>query len=955
MQICPFISKILLMKKFKLFSLLAFFIFPNISQAVAPTGYYYFTRGKNKAELKTTLSEIATPMKLLQYGSGEDHTWQGFYKTDRNTDNTVRDMYSDIVRSFNGIKAISDMAIEHSFPKSWWGGYENMAYRDLYHLYPADATTNEIKSNLPLGETTGTLTLNNGKSKIGKNSFGTTYTDNCFEPADEFKGDFARSYLYISSIYENLYNLWNSPMLTKTTYPVWQPWAIDLLLKWHHQDPVSEKERNRADSIYTIQGNRNPYIDYPELADYIWGNDTTKFFDYPVETGAFLISPRRMEKLDYGFILVNSTKVLSLKIQGVNITSNLILSFARKSSSLTTSSSTISQADAQNGKEITIIYSPLTVGETKDTLLIQGGGLSEIFRIPIYAVATSDFIVTEATENSPVSGKLHWLKDPLATNYKLSVYQGDIKAGNLIISGYYEGAGNDKAIELYNGTGSTVDLSNYSLKKQANGMGEYVTTHKLSGTLQNNKTHLILYYPSTNTELKALTNTYADSICAFNGNDPVILFRNGVPIDAVGKLNGGADYNWGENKILKRKNSITHPTMNFDISQWNEFAYSEINKMGIHSMDLVSSSNYILQDTSVGNTTEYFITNLDPNQLYTYQVTSYRSGTIIPSSNTMQLKTEILEAPMATEPTNVQVNSFIANWETNPYASGYYVDVYKLSGQLISETEGFNTVGSSGTPLPVGWTGTASGNYTTTASSGISPNSIALKADDQWLRTKQFADTISKLDFMYRFPSSAPGSYLKVEAQGKNGWIKIDSISYVNTSKYYPSYQFSRNNGYVSIRFIYSKAPGTTGNIALDDVSIEHGTLSKNYIQKNIYTTENQIHINNLTLSSEYYYNVRATKGVFTSDYSNSIKVNTLTSGLNNTTTKNYKVGILGNEITVYGLNGNENLKIYSIAGNLINSFKTSNNTILLPYINHGIYILQIENEKGKEIYKIIK
>ena len=243
-----------------------------VAQGAIPSGYYYYARGKKKAELKTILHQISAPITELDYGSGPGFTWQGFYKTDQNADGTVKDMYSDSVRSFSGYSSVKDMAIEHSFPKSWWGAYENMAYKDLFHLYPADAYTNGIKNNLPLGEVTGTPMLDNGKSKIGKNGFGTAYTDNSFEPADEYKGDFARSYLYISTIYENLAPLWNSPMLTNTVYPVWKPWAIDLLLKWSRQDPVSSKELDRNDSIYTIQGNRNPFIDFPDMAEYIWGN-----------------------------------------------------------------------------------------------------------------------------------------------------------------------------------------------------------------------------------------------------------------------------------------------------------------------------------------------------------------------------------------------------------------------------------------------------------------------------------------------------------------------------------------------------------------------------------------------------------------------------------------------------------------------------------------------------------
>lgn len=219
-----------------------------------PPGYYYFARNKKKAELKTALAQIAAPLKVLKYGSGPGYTWEGFYYTDQNPDGSVIDMYSPKVRYFNGFSSVNGMHIEHSLPKSWWGSIENNAYKDLFHLYPADGETNSIKNNFPLGEITIPI-FDNGVSKIGKNGFGDFYTDNCFEPANEYKGDFARSYLYVSTIYENFASLWNSPMMDNNTYPVWKPWAMDLLLKWHREDPVSEKEEKRCEAVYNIQGN----------------------------------------------------------------------------------------------------------------------------------------------------------------------------------------------------------------------------------------------------------------------------------------------------------------------------------------------------------------------------------------------------------------------------------------------------------------------------------------------------------------------------------------------------------------------------------------------------------------------------------------------------------------------------------------------------------------------------
>lgn len=940
------------MKFNKLILLLSLITAPLFCEGAIPTGYYYHLKGKKKAELKSALAGVSTPLFEYDYGSGEGFTWQGFYKTDRNADNTVKDMYSNTVRSFSGFKSIEGMAIEHSFPKSWWGGYENTAYKDLFNLYPADSYTNGIKNNLPLGETTGTLILDNGKTKIGKNGFGTTYTDNCFEPADEFKGDFARSYMYMVSIYENLVQLWNSPMLVNKAYPAWQPWAIDLLLKWSRQDPVSEKERARNDSVYTIQSNRNPFIDHPELAEYIWGNDTTTAFDYPAETGSFLISPRRMTKLDFGILYANTSKSISINLQGVNIASPVTLSFAKQATPFSVSSSSVSVTDVQNGYNVQINYSPTTTGETKDTLLIQGGGLTEITRVPLVGTSTSDFITTDASDLTPVGGTLNWIEDPYATGYKLSLYQGDTKAGNLIISGYYEGASNDKAIEIYNGTGSAVNLSNYSLKKQTNGAGGYVVNYQLSGTLQNNQTYVVVNYASTNADLKAKANAYADSVCAFNGNDAVALFRNGVPVDIVGKLNGGADYVWGLDKILKRNSGVTHPTVKFDSLEWKTYPYSSLEKLGTHTMDFSSQNNFIFKDMVLGKTTSYVLDNLNPNEKYTYSVTSLRSGVAVNSINTSQFKTEELEIPMALDATEINPTSFNANWSESSYSQEYTLDVMKLSGGMVTETENFAQVGSNGLPLPTGWLGTTSGNYTTTASAGLNPPSIAFKSNGEYLTSKQFADTITALNYMYRFPSAGTGSYLKVEMQNKTGWTRIDSILYVNTSKYYPSYKFPRSAGYTAVKFTYGKS---SGNFSLDDVAITHGKVDTLYLVKNNMVSALQFKVDNLTASNDYYYRVRAKRGDSYSGYSDMIKVSTLATGVKNVQNHTYKIGLLPNAIAVFRLKGNETIKIFSITGSLIYTVKSSLETMILPFTNHGMYILKIENNNGSEQFKIIK
>ncbi len=940
------------------FLLILLISFVSLINAAIPTGYYYFARDKKQAELKTTLHQISSPLTVLDYGSGEGYTWQGFYSTDRNADNTVKDMYSPVVRQFNGYNSVSDMAIEHSFPKSWWGGYANTAYKDLFHLYPADSRTNSAKSNHPLGEVGYSIIYYNQFSTIGENIFGTEYNGTAFEPSDEFKGDFARSYFYISTIYEDLYPLWNSPMLTNTLYPAWQPWAADLLLKWHRADPVSEKELARNEAIFAIQGNRNPFIDFPEIAEHIWGNKKEEPFSYPAETGAFIISPRRKFSLDFGAVFQNIVKTQTILLQGININSSLNLRFARENSYFSVSSNMLSQFQALEGYNLEVQATPLSAGVFLDTLIISGGGLEEETLIPLKIVATSEFITTEPTDITPVGASLHWLEDPAASDYLVSLYQGNDRAGDLIISGYYEGASNDKALELYNGTGETVDLSKYSLKKQTNGAGGFVVTQKLSGYLPTNETFLIVYdplsaNPPVNDALKSKADMFADSICAFNGNDAVALFRNGIQIDVIGEINGGADYDWGKDKILKRKADITHPSNRFDLNNWNEFPVAQFDKMAAHSMNLPGISNYIFKVKSAGNRNKMDVEELSPGTKYTYGVISVRGAEQIPSVNTQSFTTNGLEAPVALEASDVFTTSFTANWEQTAYATSYLLDVFQVVGNGVSNVkETFDNVTSSGGGLPQGWTGSVS-NYTSTTSSGENPPSVGFKNNNDWLKTKTFSGSITDLMFMYKFPSSGVGSYMIVEGEGVNGWQRIDSITYVNTSKYYPSYQLSAEDQITAIRFTYNKS---TGNFSLDDVEITYGEIAVEYHLQNQPVQALSYHVEGVVESSVYYYRVKAVNGDVVSDFSETIEVNTIRSGTQNLKNSAYRYAISDKDVTIFDLQGNETIRIFSVTGMLLyNNIVSSSDQVSIPLARKGIYVLQVEKDGKIEIRKIVK
>ncbi len=241
-------------------------------QAQAPAGYYDAANGKKGAELKTAIFNIIRPHTQLDYYTSSTY----FKTTDWRPEGYFWDMYSNIHRtSFSGLNR------EHSLPKSWFGvasGQENSIPMgtDLHNLYPSDATANSAKLNYPIGEVTGTPDFTNGVVKVGPStSYLPQYSGFVFEPADEYKGDFARDYMYMVTCYEDYSTRWQSTgtesMMYGGTYPVFRPNAIELLLKWHRTDTVSTKEINRNNAVYLLQHNRNPFVDHPELVEFIWG------------------------------------------------------------------------------------------------------------------------------------------------------------------------------------------------------------------------------------------------------------------------------------------------------------------------------------------------------------------------------------------------------------------------------------------------------------------------------------------------------------------------------------------------------------------------------------------------------------------------------------------------------------------------------------------------------------
>ena len=243
--------------------------------------YYQAANGKSGQALKTALYNIikTTTSTVVGY----DNLKEAYKKTDVRSDGYLRDWYSNATNfvpgsNFGTYSQEGDAYNrEHLVPQSWFGETEPMK-SDIVHLVPTDGKLNGQRSNNILAEV-GTIAGSsiNNYSKWGKCKT-PGYTGTVFEPNDEIKGDIARIYFYMATCYEDKISSWvdnatASYVFDGNTYPGFTDWYLTMLMRWSKEDPIDEVEiaRNNtiASSAVQRQNNRNPFVDYPGLEDYI--------------------------------------------------------------------------------------------------------------------------------------------------------------------------------------------------------------------------------------------------------------------------------------------------------------------------------------------------------------------------------------------------------------------------------------------------------------------------------------------------------------------------------------------------------------------------------------------------------------------------------------------------------------------------------------------------------------
>ena len=406
-------------------------LFPFFVFAEIPAGYYDDAVGKSGEDLQKSLSTILNDANDVGYNG----LWNLYKTTDRRSDGKVWDMYSDVTNYTFGTDQCGSYGVEgdcynreHSVPKSWFNKQSPMV-SDIWHVYPTDGKINGMRSNNPFGEVgSGASSSKNEFSKWGK-CVTPGYSGTVFEPNDEYKGDFARTYFYFATRYKGVATSGQGALVFTSTYPYITGWQLDMLLRWHKKDPVSPKELDRNEAVYdSRQGNRNPFIDYPELVDLIFGDSRNIPFMPDGGDAPYMEAPRNGSTVDMGIASVNSSSpvTVQLSVRGRNIESAVSVEVGGNDSEcFSVNRRELTADEVNNGTTVELAYRSSVVGSHEAVLEISGGGLKSPIIVNLKGQAIDDFVALPAkdiTENSFVAA---WTPKSEATDYELNVWYDD--------------------------------------------------------------------------------------------------------------------------------------------------------------------------------------------------------------------------------------------------------------------------------------------------------------------------------------------------------------------------------------------------------------------------------------------------------------------------------------------------------------------------------------------------
>ncbi len=579
--------------------------------AEIPAGYYDDAIGKSGEALQKSLSVILNNADNVGY----DGLWEVYKTTDRRPDGKVWDMYSDVTDFTFGTDKCGNYKNEgdcynreHSVPKSWFNDASPM-YSDAWHIYPTDGKINSYRSNNPFGEVgSGASSSKNGFSKWGK-CVTPGYSGTVFEPNDEYKGDFARTYFYFATRYQNRINNWGGIFVS--SYPHIVQWQLDMLLRWNEMDPVSQKEIDRNEAVYASkQGNRNPFIDYPELVDLIFGDRRNEPFSPAGQNSPYIEAPQGGSTIDLGIASVNVSDPVTMQIQvkGRNIEGEVSLEIGGTDSECFSVNPRTLTADAvNNGATVELSYHSTVVGSHGATLDITGGGISSAVVVNLTGQAIDDFVALPAKEIGKTSFVAAWTPKSEATDYELNVWYDD-----------YSSSSPEKEIlnTVFSSKPDTWTYEGYTAVE--NGM-----LRLGSGSKDGSATSPAMDLSAGDASITVVAEPYH--------NDQSVIY---VSVDGqeIGQI------------TLDGTTTTTIPVTKGTTASTITFMAKKGHRAYLHSVVVKSGGGFVPVTLDgyprrVGNVTEYEVTDLTPAVQYHYTVTPYVGETAQTVSNTVSVST----------------------------------------------------------------------------------------------------------------------------------------------------------------------------------------------------------------------------------------------------------------------------------------------------------------------------
>ncbi len=301
-------------------------------QGAYSKAYYNATQNLSQQALMGALKTITTTgHNALGYDTGRDRMFMVIDNQRVNgqgaSTNTLECIYT--ARVITGFSSRSqaqsrNFNTEHTWPQSQFGSASPMV-SDIHHLFPTDNDANNSRSSYPFGVATTPYRNDaiNTPSHLGANNF--------YEPRDPQKGRTARAMMYFVTRYQNYTGFFNPQQNT--------------LRRWSKQFPVTAVDRKRNDDVQTAQGNRNPFVDYPQLVDRISnfvGNPSVAPDSVAVyRSNADIAFGTITQAQTYSYVLVNSST------QPLNLTSAVAATaIAGVTLSVTPTTGTVAPGDA---------------------------------------------------------------------------------------------------------------------------------------------------------------------------------------------------------------------------------------------------------------------------------------------------------------------------------------------------------------------------------------------------------------------------------------------------------------------------------------------------------------------------------------------------------------------------------------------------------------------------------